>query len=149
MTQVTQSEYSSNMQTFLPYADFNETAKVLDYKRLGKQRVEAYQILRVLEGLTKGWRNHPAVLMWAGHEPALAEYGRVICIEWIERGYNDTLLPKFELLANADNLPAWLGDERLHTSHKSNLIRKDETFYAPKFPGIPNDLPYFWVVTKG
>lgn len=137
------------MQTFLPYADFNQTASVLDYKRLGKQRVEAYQILRVLAGLTKGWRNHPAVLMWEGYEPALCEYGRVVCTEWIGRGYNDTLLPHFESEANSDNLPSWLGDSRLHISHQSNLIRKDETFYKPKFPGIPNDLPYFWVVTKG
>lgn len=29
------------MQTFLPYFSFIESAKVLDNKRLGKQRVEA------------------------------------------------------------------------------------------------------------
>jgi len=29
------------MQTFLPYADFKLSTRVLDYKRLGKQRVEA------------------------------------------------------------------------------------------------------------
>ena len=28
------------MQTFLPYKDFGKTAKCLDYRRLGKQRVE-------------------------------------------------------------------------------------------------------------
>lgn len=37
------------MQTFLPYADFEKTAKCLDYKRLGKQRVEAWQIYLTLE----------------------------------------------------------------------------------------------------
>ena len=36
------------MQTFLPYKSFVESAKVLDNKRLGKQRVEAYQILKTL-----------------------------------------------------------------------------------------------------
>lgn len=36
------------MQTFLPYPDFNESARVLDDKRLGKQRVECLQILNVL-----------------------------------------------------------------------------------------------------
>lgn len=35
------------MQTFLPYANFEASAKVLDYKRLGKQRVEAKQILEI------------------------------------------------------------------------------------------------------
>ena len=33
------------MQTFLPYADFAQSAKVLDMKRLGKQRVEVLQLL--------------------------------------------------------------------------------------------------------
>ena len=36
------------MQTFLPYPDFERSAKVLDNKRLGKQRVEVLQILNVL-----------------------------------------------------------------------------------------------------
>ena len=33
------------MQTFLPFADFAETAAVLDHRRLGKQRIEVLQIL--------------------------------------------------------------------------------------------------------
>ena len=58
------------MQTFLPYTDFIKSAKCLDYKRLGKQRVEAKQILNILLGETTkaGWTNHPAVLMWSGYE---------------------------------------------------------------------------------
>lgn len=135
------------MQTFLPYPDFRETARVLDYRRLGKQRVETYQILRALHGETKGWRNHPAVLMWAGYEGALNQYGREMCLEWIERGYKDTMLDRFQHKQSVE-LPAWLGDSRLHISHQSNLIRKDPIYYAIKFPNIPADLPYYWV-TKG
>ena len=54
----------------LPYTDFIKSAKCLDYKRLGKQRVEAKQILNILLGETTktGWRNHPSVLMWYGYE---------------------------------------------------------------------------------
>jgi hypothetical protein len=48
------------MQTFLPVANFKESAKILDYRRLGKQRVEARQILNALQGKSKGWANHPA-----------------------------------------------------------------------------------------
>lgn len=33
------------MQTFLPYGSFIESAKCLDYGRLGKHRVEAKQII--------------------------------------------------------------------------------------------------------
>ena len=48
------------MQTFLPYKSFENSVKSLDYRRLGKQRVEAKQILNVLLNRTetKGWRNH-------------------------------------------------------------------------------------------
>jgi hypothetical protein len=38
------------MQTFLPYPDFRESLQVLDNKRLGKQRVEAYQIISAITG---------------------------------------------------------------------------------------------------
>ena len=37
------------MQTFLPYSDFIKSAKCLDYRRLGKQRVEAWQIYNTLK----------------------------------------------------------------------------------------------------
>ena len=33
------------MQIFLPYKSFKKSAEVLDYQRLGKQRVEALQII--------------------------------------------------------------------------------------------------------
>ena len=76
------------MQTFLPYADFVKTAKCLDYRRLGKQRVEAFQILNILEGKTTkaGWKHHPAVLMWEGYENALKKYFNDISSEWKSRG---------------------------------------------------------------
>lgn len=37
------------MQTFLPFAEFKETACILDYRRLGKQRVEAKQIIQTIQ----------------------------------------------------------------------------------------------------
>lgn len=39
------------MQTFLPYPNFKASARVLDTKRLGKQRVENLQIMSALLGL--------------------------------------------------------------------------------------------------
>lgn len=135
------------MQTFLPYPDFRESAKALDYKRLGKQRVEAWQILKALRGETKGWTNHPAVLMWRGHEDALEQYGREMCLEWRERGYVDNMLDRFQHKPAA-KMPSWLGDDRLHVSHQSNLIRKYPEYYQEQFPDVPNNLEYFWVIRK-
>lgn len=136
------------MQTFLPYEDFAASAEVLDYRRLGKQRVETWQILNALGGKTKGWVNHPASRMWRGHETALALYGETVCREWIRRGYKDTMLERFvNLTAGAPvSMPAWLGDERVHISHQSNLVRKDGEFYGPIFPDVPPDLEYVWPV---
>lgn len=137
------------VNTFLPYPSFTDSAKVLDYKRLGKQRVEAVQILRANLGLSKGWTNHPAAVMWRGHEWKLAEYGLAICEEWIFRGYKDSLLPEFEKalevlphgVLGPQNLPWWLGNEDFHRSHRSNLKRKDPSHYLWD---EPLDLPYLW-----
>ena len=133
------------MQTFLPFTTFRASADVLDNKRLGKQRVEAYQIMRALTGESTGWVNHPATKMWRGYENYLAKYGAVICLEWIYRGYKDTLFPKF--LDYHDQFPEirphWYADEALHLSHQSNLYRKDPIFYA-RFAHVGADLPYVW-----
>lgn len=134
------------MQTFLPYADFEHTAHTLDYKRLGKQRVEAKQIYLALTEPTYGWRNHPAVLMWRGHEAALMYYGLYICAEWVSRGYNDTLLDWFFVRAprQLQQVPSWIGSRKFHRSHQSNLLRKDWLYYHRKFPNVPDNLPYIW-----
>ena len=147
------------MQTFLPYADFAESARVLDHRRLGKQRVEALQILRAVTIPTYGWQHHPAVNMWRGHVEALTTYGVVISREWTRRGNADTceaqiaefaagrLLTQAEL-AERGLLPPWLGDEAFHLAHRSALLRKDPDWYRPLFGDVPDDLPYVWPVRK-
>lgn len=37
------------VNTFLPYADYNKSARALDNQRLGKQRAEAKSIIRIIE----------------------------------------------------------------------------------------------------
>ena len=143
------------MQTFLPYSDFQKSAKCLDYRRLGKQRVETKQILMTLLGESNGWANHPAVKMWRGHETALIHYGIEMCLEWISRGYKDTCLPwfyqkleqiKFNRNLTGHPIPIWLGEEKFHASHRSNLLRKDPLWYN-KFNWLEaNNLPYIWPV---
>lgn len=135
------------MQTFLPYPDLAASAKVLDMRRLGKQRVEVLQILATLCEDRKGWRNHPAVRMWRGFEPALARYGDAVCAEWTGRGYRDTCQAKMRgfVPAEADGeLPPWFGDAALHASHRSNLLRKDGQWYGKFNWHEGPDLPYVW-----
>jgi len=61
--------------------------EALDNKRLGKQRVEAYQIWRVVKGLSasKSWRKAPAVHAWYGYADALAVYIAINCAVWASR----------------------------------------------------------------
>jgi Pyrimidine dimer DNA glycosylase len=135
------------VQTFLPYEEFVDSARSLDMKRLGKQRVEAWQIWLALSGGKSGWKNHPAVKMWRGHEWWLLLYAIEVCVEWISRGYNDTLLPKFVAAIESipiGDYPLWLGDKRVHTSHRANLIRKLPNHY--KAHGWSEDplTGYYW-----
>ena len=137
------------MQTFLPYSDFVESAKCLDMKRLGKQRVEVLQLLNSFYRPDyKGWKNHPAREMWRGYEQGLVHYGLAICREWISRGYKDTCYDKinaFNTNAPLFGLPSWIGREDIHLSHKSNLIRKYPEHYRPLWPDVPDNLEYIWV----
>jgi hypothetical protein len=134
------------VQTFLPYPDFAESARVLDDVRLGKQRVEAYQIVRTLSGVTKGWRHHPAVRMWRGHENALVDYGLAMCAEWTARGRADTVAANLVAYRHdgATDRPRWLGDPAFHASHRSNLLRKDPAWYGRFGWDEPDDLGYVW-----
>jgi len=135
------------MQSFLPYADFKETAKCLDYRRLGKQRVEAKQILNILLGRTqsKAWTHHPAVLMWQGYENALKEYYNSILMEWIERGYKNTMQYETINVLYPIAYPPFIGNEQFHASHRSNLLRKDKEYYGKFNWKESNNLPYVWI----
>lgn len=139
------------MQTFVPLGpDFAGNAKVLDMKRLGKQRVEGLQILNAITGKASGWRNHPIVKMWDGYELALYEYVAAMCDEWTSKGYKDTCKDKAKSVVYGINkpvvMPPWLFDSDLAVSHQSNLIRKLPEHYGLLWPGVPNDLPYKWVI---
>jgi hypothetical protein len=134
------------MQTFLPYADFAESARVLDRARIGKQRIENMTIMKALLA-GGGYNHHPVTKQWDGYEPALMRYQWEICHEWTEvRHYKDTCLGKTWDVALAAGIgpqevenakmPSWLGDEEYHLSHQANLVFKDPEFYIPVFPGV-------------
>mgnify|MGYP003124797197 CR=1 FL=1 len=132
------------MQTFLPYPDFKKSFKVLDYKRLGKQRVEAYQVLNILRGRqkTKGFVNHPITKMWRGYENGLRHYLNLCIEEWMERGYNNTM--EFEPIEGDLIMPHWLGNKNFHSSHRANLLRKDYNYYSQFGWKENSEHPYHW-----
>jgi hypothetical protein len=140
------------MQTFIPFTDHADSARVLDRQRLGKQRVETLQILKALSDPDYGWQNHPAVTMWRGHGIALIDYGLAICEEWTGRGYKDTcaekILAMVDLLADeSEALPTWWGDADVHLSHRAALARKAPDLYPAEWQSI--EIPgYVWPVNS-
>src|SRR4030042_2517495 len=171
------------MQTFLPYPDFKKSLQALDYRRLGKQRVEAYQIIRILKAASQskvyrdgkeeatrhspgmhraygtirrgaddpgirragfankgrrmntkrhkfggGWRHHPAVKMWRGHINALKLYYNLCLDEWVRRGYKNRM-QKMPIRGKI-SYPHWFGRNAFHAAHRSNLLRKNNTYYG-------------------
>ena len=129
------------MQTFLPYHpilcetgewSFNNSAIVLDKKRLNKQIVEASQILDILCGryADARYRNHPAVLQWVGHEYVLFSYLNDMCLEakklGIKCSIHDRLFGYTCLMPNNSSfeLPEWMENAEVFASHRSRLLFK-------------------------
>jgi len=127
------------MITFVPFADVVLCAKALDYRRLGKQRCEAYQILLALTGRgkflpdgtegppSKGWVNHPATQMWKGHTCFLAVYCNAMIDEWVAQGYRNFMV-KLPHCSNP-RPPPWWGWPPVHLSHQASLNRKKPDYY--------------------
>jgi hypothetical protein len=145
------------MQTFLPYSDFHQTAKCLDMKRLGKERVESWQILQAIQNKDYGWQNHPCTNMWRNHPRLLCLYGLAICDEWISRKYKDTIRDRFfSQLMEYDNvwldgkyqedMPKWLGNSRFHSSHRAALLYKNYEHYSQFGWKEEPKLDYIWYV---
>lgn len=161
------------MQTFVPSTDFGTCVRVLDYRRLGKQRVECGQILSALASLAlheegpgapKGWTRHPATLMWRGYESALGVYMTFCIAEWERRGYTNNMVSPFsrktflrsegwlgaQLVPDGRDaeLPPWWGDERVHSSHRNALLFKDPEHYRQfRWDAVPVQ-DYHWPVTS-
>jgi len=126
--------------TFLPYASFEKSLAVLDDRRLGKQRVETFQILKGIHLLSTGekygYQNHPASTMWHGYEKALLHYYNCCIDEWVKRGKNNTM----EKAPEQKDIvyPWWFGWNAFHKSHQASLLRKEPEFYGPIFRNIDN-----------
>ena len=143
------------MQTFLPYADLTESLRVLDNKRLGKQRVETYQIISAITGRLKldgtpykGWINHPCSVMWRNHVPLLKMYLNESIDEWVSRGFKNTM-DKEDIDEEEVTYPDWFGNQKFHDSHKSNLLKKDFDFYSQYRWNVDATNPYVWKDKEG
>ena len=80
--------------------------------------------------------------MWKGYEPSLRMYLRCAILEWKRRGYINTMkLPRRDRCSSRK--PPWLTSDLIR-SHRSNLLRKERSYYERFGWDVPHDLPYRW-----
>lgn len=137
------------MQTYLPYPDFDRSARVLDATRLRVQRLDAYELHSLLTGV-KRWRTADrAAKLWRGYELQLARYGLAISLECERRGFSDTFAEWFMFRAISPTkppLPPWFGDPAFHAAHRAALLRQDPIYYSQFDWTDDPSLPYLWPV---
>lgn len=132
------------LMTWLPFRDFHDSLQHLSDYRLGRQMFEAGLVLDNLVGTGHEKRRLVGMTtrMWAGYESALGLYYSLSIREWVVRGYHALRVPPYNFYRGYDTLtlhyaaskflplaeivyPKWLGDERLHASHRSALLALD------------------------
>lgn len=143
------------MQTFLPYESFKVSAQCLDKKRCWKQVVEAKQLLNALlrrptldrktgqMRVKTGWVRHSACRQWVGYENALKHYYNIF-LEHCLKVHKIRTVQVFEVIDGEIIMPPWMGMEKFHASHRSNLLRKKFEFYSHYRWKEPANLPYVW-----
>lgn len=123
------------MQTFLPYADFSQIAACLDNKRHCAMLREAQQTLDTLlnrptkkGNVRKGYLHHPILNLWRGYENSLRFYINKMREGWLLKGKNSNR--SFYDLPQKIEMPFWLGNEELHSAHRSQLYHKNPQHYS-------------------
>jgi hypothetical protein len=142
-------ERQQDMITWLPDQNLVKSTNFLDHGHITNQAYEAATILHAIAGPGHhtGWSNLKGAAMWKGHDDGLALYLSLVIRQCraqgiavpqnppydFEKDYapnlgNHWLAPR--LCAVADIVwPEWLGEEKVHSSHRSNLLRKKPDFY--------------------
>lgn len=167
------------VNTFITSLYLPNTFKKLDFRRLGKQRLEAKQLIDILKMIDNGedvsnvgFSSHPVTQMWIGYTNALKAYYNLCLQEWIDRGYNNTMKKydidetkfinrevKFDGIKTTFisedteySFPPFASFKPFILTHKAALYKKDPNFYA----GFLNDelepyvnLGYLWPTHYG
>ena len=129
----------------MPISNYLGSMRCLDKSRIGNQVWLEGMIL-----LKGGWPHHPASKMWRGHEYDLGEYLLAGCQVLEERGkaYPNVIariVKEMEKFPDT-GAPPWVGWDKFHASHRSNLLRKNPQWYSQFGWSEPSDLPYVWPI---
>jgi hypothetical protein len=128
------------MQTFLPYADIGRSLESLERYALWRQVIEASQLIHIVEQGTGPFIRHPFARMWKRDVNVLIHYYNYALLTALTKykikmlmRYETVDHPSIETVGGITRLickPVWLGDEALHSSHRSRLLQTDAEFYS-------------------
>jgi len=142
------------VNTFL-IGSFEYTSVSLDPQRLFKQAVEAKQIIITIDEklhnpeTKRGYRNHPAVIMWTPFLDALKLYYNTILRRvYLNSKYRITKLELYNLPENENSIeiPWFCNYMPLIYSHRARLYQKNPNYYSfLEFPDEYLDIGYIWI----
>lgn len=128
----------------------------LDSFRLHRQILDGQKIHTIINEKNNGnyiaGSNHLSVLMWEKNIGELEFFIRRMMSEYYGRGHNSEGVRKVGTYIQTYNggyseQPEWntgnFGVD-LRRSHKSLLKRLYPSYYAPKWPSVPDDLQLLW-----
>ena len=117
--------------TFLPYPSIRKSVSILDTFTLRNQRIIAKLILNTLDPKhsDKLMSIHPGVEMWRGYEEMLKGYLDDCTMEWMARGYPNTMITQKVHYAKM-RIPRWWAKKEIHSSHRAMLLKKNPKYYS-------------------
>lgn len=143
---------------WLPKPDFYESVSCLTTYQVGRQVHEAWWILECLTGRRQRANRYMMSRLWNGYSSGLALYLSLAIREWNVRGFpscheapydfrnnyklNEKWIGRLNVV-NKIHYPPWVGNERLHSSHRSFLLR-DEPVHYSQFGWIDNVPELYW-----
>jgi hypothetical protein len=109
---------------WLPYPCYKSSVYCMHRDLLHKQCRSIEEVLQ------HKWVRHPASLMWRGHHYQLCNYA-MYCAHAIDMPIDKFVRYRDKLPESASTeLPTWFDDDRIHSSHRSNLLRKYPDYYS-------------------
>lgn len=155
------------MQTFLTSDYHYETACCLDNKRLNKQIIECYQIIRIimrkigiLDDGKKGWLNHPVLKFWQAENGKWCIFQLEQYIRTMIRRYEEIFKKQHSISSKLDEMMEYIKENpnenilecwanikwssKVYDTMASNLIRKNENHYKKFFPNHKPIEGYVW-----
>ena len=138
------------MQTFLPYSNFSECARVIDIKRLWRQILEANQLLKLIthREIESRWRNYPVYKMWLPYADVLNVYRDIFVQEWLDRRLirPPAIASEAEGAYKYNNWPLWINNEKIFSSHRAALLVKNPQWYSQFGWKEKPEINYYWPI---